>query len=273
MKKPITVFLDIDGTLIDVDQTTNNPELPKLIQDFQSLGVRFGLNSNRAKEDAIEIINRFALDGPFILENGALILNTLNDSEQVDPKVPDHVPAITKEALDQVIENFFSDFSLEVTDTVKMISDQSAGQGKKFFMNQFRKYSASIHHRVNGKYSYSTAQSLAQSLNQFFKNNNHPLLALAHQHGSTVTIEIPGVDKVSGLKLYRQAHPDQIIVVIGDGKNDAALKDQANYLLAVSNASLELKQVADMVSTQPMALGVAELLEKKVRPLLTEVEK
>ncbi len=269
MKKQIVVFLDIDGTLLDVHQECNNRTLVDVIASLKKSGMHFGLNSNRAQEDILPIIEQFGLNGPFILENGAVILEQVDGIPVLADGLELAIPGKVKEALQYVITKTFFNARLHVEDTVKMIREQKPLVGLHFFMNAFRRYSASIHHRRDGEMSREIAVRLSEELNTYFKQNGWNLIAQSHTHGETVTVEIPGIDKGSALRSLRKQHPDSIFIAIGDGLGELALRDQVDFLYAVSNAVTPLKEIADATATQPMAQGVEELLEEKVRPLLS----
>ena len=268
-QKSIIVFLDIDGTLLDIRQACNSETLFHSIHTLKDAGVRFGLNSNRAKEDVISIIQQFGLDGPFILENGAVIYEHLDQNPFFADGLENGIPEKVKEALQEVVAREFPSAQCSVTDTVKMIQENAGGNGFHFFMNSHRKYSASIHHRKDGNTQRAIAEQLAHALNEFFLSKSWHLIARAHAHGETVTVEIPGVTKGTGLHLLRRHHPLSHVIAIGDGWGEVDLRDAVDALFAVSNAIEPLKQIADAVSSLPMAQGVEELLEKKVRPLVS----
>ena len=267
--KQLMIFLDIDGTLLNVQQECNSKSLPDTIASLQKLGVRFGLNSNRAKEDVLPVIRDFGLDGPFILENGAFLLEHIDDDPLFIDGVEKKVPEKVTEALKYIINTHFAGAQFHVADTVKMIKNNEIGHGLHFFMNAFRQYSASIHHREDGELKRDIALRLASYLNDYFISKQWNLFAQAHVHGETVTVEILGVNKGAGFRRLREIYPNTMLLAIGDGLGEVDLRKDVDLLYAVSNAIDELKKIADGVSAEPMAKGVEEILEKKVRPLFT----
>lgn len=271
MASGIIVFLDIDGTLVDVEQRTNTEELPALIVELRKCGVRFGLNANRAIEDVIPIAKRFGLDGPFILENGAYVMDTLAAAPLPTQTLAVNVPSTVETTLRACVARLYPHAIVERMDTTDLVSRRAFEAGKWFYMNRFRKFSASIHHRFDGEMQVVVAQTLSDALNRSFDASGHALRAVAHAHGATVTVNIPSIDKGTGLVFLRSRVSYAHVIAIGDGSGDVALRPYVDRLYAVSNAVSELKDVADAVSRQPMTLGVVELLEAYVRPLTGEL--
>lgn len=251
------VFLDIDGTLLDEQQRTNCDIVPTIL-DLHARGVRFGLNSNRAWEDVIPVIAQFHLDGPFILENGAYIKESVNSEPIMCAELPTNIPHIVFDALSQVSK---SDADVNIVDTIKIITQPDMiTEGNHFYMNALRKFSASIHHRFNYVNTLEIAEKLADEMNKFFRTNMILLHAQAHTHGATVTIEVPGVNKGTGMSFLRTHKPDAQFIAIGDGSGDVAMRSFVDRLYAVSNAIPELKSVADKTASAPMTQGVKEIL-------------
>lgn len=267
----ILVFLDIDGTLIGYDQQPTTDVLKPYLKDLETRGVRFGLNSNRAHEDIIPVIEQFGLTGPFIIENGACVVDSIGATPEPLVEIPYDVPALTEIALRAVARELFQTDAVEKRDTTHLvIAGVSPDAPLTFFMNIFRRYSASIHHRVKGEYHPHISEQLAQALNAYFLAHQIHLSATAHAHGATVTIDVPGVDKGTGLKELRLRFPDTLFVAIGDGGGDIPLRPFVDRLYAVNNAIPELKAIADRVATQSVTQGVLELLQHEIEPLLNE---
>lgn len=267
----ILVFLDIDGTLIGYNQQPTTDALKPYIQQLEAQGVRFGLNSNRAQEDILPIIERFGLSGPFILENGACVMNAVGTAPEPLAQIPYDVPTLTEKALRAVAQEQFHTDAVKKSDTTHLVITGTSSEAPlTFFMNTFRRYSASIHHRLHGEYQTKISEQLAQALNIYFHTHQILLSATAHTHGATVTIDVPGVDKGTGLEKLRSRFPHALFVAIGDGSGDIPLRPFVDRLFAVSNAIPELKIIADRVATCPITEGVLELLQQEIEPLVTE---
>ena len=266
--KNIIVLLDIDGTLVDIMQRTNTDELPALIVDLHAKGVRFGLNSNRALEDVVPVAERFGLGGPFILENGACFMESLDVAPIPTTTLPEDIPSTVERIVRSDVARLYPEATVECVDTTAMVTAKETTPGTHFYLNRFRKFSASIHHRIDGTPCQDVAVALTTTLNCSFVEEKLPLVAVAHRHGATITVEISGVDKGTGLNFLREKHPDAILIAIGDGVGEIALRSRVDKLYAVANAIPELKAVADDVSVEEITRGVVDLLNKNVRPLV-----
>ena len=265
----IIVFLDIDGTLIGYDQQPTTPLLLPYLRALEAKGVCFGLNSNRAYEDVLPIIATFGLKGPFILENGAYVLTTQDASREALAIINDDIPTITETVLRKIVQSVFDGAAVQKIDTTDLIiSGQAQPSSLTFFMNTFRRFSASIHHRTEGTYDPAIAHRLAVALNSYFQEQALHLFAQAHEHGATVTVEIPGVDKGTALAQLRTRYPNTIFVAIGDGQGDVSLRPHVDRLYAVANAIPALRAVADKTATTPITEGVLEILKTEIEPLL-----
>ncbi len=255
------IFLDIDGTLLGKDQKSNAPRLPGLIRQLAQLGFRFGLNSNRAYEDVLPIIKAFHLTGPFILENGAYILPALGKKRIFIKKMPTDIPSRVRRSLSTVLSAKFPAAKLVYADTVKLIKKGKWPRGIWFFANNNRKFSGSIHNRVNGRPSFPLAVRVAKELNAYFRTRQPDLKAVPNRHGGTVTIEVKGVHKGSSLGIVRRLYPGTPLIAIGDGEGDIVLRPYVDGLYAVRNAIPQLKKISDGVAAQPLARGVLEILK------------
>lgn len=262
MQPHTIIFLDIDGTLIDINQKPNTDTLPPLITEMQQTGYQFGINSNRSKEDVLPVQEQFSIDGPLILENGAYIID-FDGVETTLFSSDINIPALTLAAVTDFKDNNPDVQSLETTDTTKLYtSNESHKPGLHLFINCYRKHSSSIHHRVNGISDYSITERISEHLQRFFTDRSLPLSAVPHHHGHSVTIEVEGVSKATALEEYRRMHATARFIAIGDGINDVVLKPYVDELYAVSNATPELKSIAQYTSPLPITLGVVDILNK-----------
>jgi len=259
------VFLDIDGTLLGIDQKPTIPDLGATISKLQSKGVRFGLNSNRAYEDVLGIVGMFNLDGPFILENGALFVDGPGGKIVVSEGVIQDIPKIAFEVTKQALENMGIESTPVFSDTVELNEKDFGKNGTYVFLNKNRKYSASIHHRIDGKSSFDFAQKLAKQMQKSFDDEGCKLIALSHNHGHTITIEIPNINKATGLAFFKTKYSNIRLVAIGDDMSEVILRPQIDLLFAVANADLELKQVADHTSLFEATAGVKDILENHLQ--------
>ena len=258
------IFLDIDGTLIGLDQKPNAKTLAPLIYKLSKRGILFGLNSNRALEDVLPIIKTFNLTGPFVLENGAYALSKVSGKKIISKDLPAGIIEKSKSALVGAIGNKFPESKIVYADTVGLIKKNKWAKGLYFYANKNRHFSASIHNRLDGKPNHRVAQALARELNLLLKGSG--LFARVNTHGETVTIEAKNTNKSTGINLIQKLYPKSEIIAIGDGEGDLELRHNVDKLYAVGDAIPELKKVADGVAKKDLTQGVVEILEKFLQP-------
>lgn len=75
-----------------------------------------------------------------------------------------------------------------------------------------------------------------------------------------------GVNKASGLlkALHQLGFSPQNVVAIGDAENDEAMMRSCSVAVAVDNALPRVKQIADIVVSQPRGQGVVELIDMMI---------
>ena len=94
-------------------------------------------------------------------------------------------------------------------------------------------------------------------------------LGLEHQvifNKGAVMVLPPGCNKASGLKhaLAELGLSPRNVVAAGDGENDHALLDLAEYSVATANAVPTLKEAADRVTRRTHGDGVLEIIEQMI---------
>ena len=148
MKNKKLVFLDIDGTLIDKNYSSNCPDLKKLILLLQKRGFVFAINSNRSLEDLLPISKRFGIKGPLVGENGSFIyfqgakktIYLLNKVER--DRVKKTIEKVKKEIVNYGKKYLNLDNILVLkTDTVKALSNPSQFIKKTIWGNLQKKLS------------------------------------------------------------------------------------------------------------------------------------
>jgi len=102
-----TVFMDIDGCILDQNGQFNAPvgELVRKIKEEEKKGFIFGFNSNRGEEDLRKIQKMLDFNGPLIIENGATILFREKYEYAQHLKAPENYIPIVISNLKKTIEH------------------------------------------------------------------------------------------------------------------------------------------------------------------------
>ena len=91
-----------------------------------------------------------------------------------------------------------------------------------------------------------------------------PQLTMNNSSRYVIEIMPKGIDKGYGLSVVAESLgiDRKEIVAVGDSMNDLAMVEWAGVGVAVSNADDRLKSAADIVTKEPMSLGVLEIADR-----------
>lgn len=269
MKKYL-ITLDVDETLLDCNYRTTSPTINSVINQLNKEGHLFLLNSNRALEDLLSVAKTFDISGALIGENGAFIYNQMTG--QMDILIS--VEAVAqlerlKRKIPEIINNNFTEALLYVGDTTdinKHIDIQDVPDNKKnvFIMNEFRKYSISVHVKriVDGRLikDIEAAAKLDQLIDEYIQTNQLKLDSEYTDSFANVLICCQECSKSAAFHRLIDHYPDYLKVFIGDDEKDKPLEGAADYFFVVHNATPGAKEIADYVSSEAITKGVEDIL-------------
>ncbi|HKW03812.1 MAG TPA: HAD family hydrolase [Nitrososphaerales archaeon] len=115
-----------------------------------------------------------------------------------------------------------------------------------------------------GEIMGATRVENARSISQFLESHDLPTSIVRNR--DSLLLLPPNVGKGPGVLEAISAYGPRSEVELtsfGDGENDVSLFEPADIKVAVSNAIPELKILADVVTTQPGGLGVAEYIRNR----------
>ena len=274
MKGDYLICLEIDNTLLDRNYRTTSPTINSVINQLSAEGHIFILNSNRALEDLLAIAKIFEITGPFIGENGTFIYyQDLGKTETlIDDAVLAQIEQI-KNAIPGLINSYFPEAMFQVGDTTdinKNLDVQEIPRDKKllFFMNEFRKYTISIHVKKieNGVLSkdITTAGKLCGIIAEYIEKNTMSLRASYTESYANVLVCPTTTDKTRAYNYLVQKFPKHLRIFIADDAEDKPVTG-GDYLFVVNNATQEAKNMANYVSLENMTKGVEDILLKMDR--------
>ncbi len=254
------VFLDIDGTLIRSDQTSNDPKLPSNIRTLSEKGFLFGLNSNRSLEDVLPIYRRFRLNGPVILENGVYFVQGKKRIYLLSNPPRSGHRFITSLLKRFVAENQIP-ASVKVTDSVTLLRSRKFSNFPILILaNKYRRHTGSIHLMRYGKRDKKLADKLALFLRRNFNARKLPLTVECSEASGNVIFYPKNASKGKAIKKIRKYYLGYSIFMIGDDIGDLKTLEYVDKFFAVGNAQTEVKRHADYVSMSHYAKGVSEIL-------------
>jgi len=266
------ITLDVDGTLLDNNYRSNSPTINSVIEQLTREGNIFVINSNRSLEDMQSVARTFDLHGPLIGENGSFIYDQVSGSMEV---------LLSAEGQRQInemrasvwllIEQRFPGAKFMIGDTTDInkhidVQDIPAGCDSVFIMNEFRKYSISVHAKkiADGLMvrDIDLARRLFDVVSQAIRDHGWQLRAEYTDSYANVLVLPIEVTKPQALHRLTEKFQQFLSVVIGDDAADKPMRAEIDYFFVVNNGTSEAKTMADYVAEQPITKGVEEILLK-----------
>lgn len=266
------ITLDVDGTLLDNNYRSNSPTINSVIDQLTREGNIFIINSNRSLEDMQSVARLFDLRGQLIGENGSFIYD--QDTGSMEVLLSDEGQRQINEMRAHIwplIEQKFPGAKFMIGDTTDInkhidVQDVPVGCDSVFIMNEFRKYSISVHAKKikNGLMvrDIDLARRLFEVVSAAIKEKGWQLRAEYTDSYANVLILPTEVTKPQALHRVTEKFPSFESVVIGDDAADKPLRAEIDYFFVVGNGTPEAKAMANYVAEQPITKGVEEILLK-----------
>lgn len=141
------IFFDIDGILITEGSNPSFVSIAIVISKLKKQGIIFGINTNRPWVETRDIYKKLKLNGPIILENGAVYKLSYKGPEiLINFKAKDLNKKII-EFLNKILPNYFPGI------TVLISNDKSSLRQKRLLslISKNRNYTSSIYMRNRGR--------------------------------------------------------------------------------------------------------------------------
>lgn len=250
------IFLDIDGTLLKPNYSTNSNNVTKIIKNMSKNGYFFCLNSNRSWHDLRPIVKKFKINGPVIGENGAFVI--LNGKLEMLKKLSD-LRNYTTPYLMKLAKSMKA--NVNFVDTVKLSKEsKKISANLNWSVNKFRRWTMSIHVKKNGKKDFRSAMELASNLKSFFGNSYNVNVS---EIFTNVLVSPNNIDKGRAIAMVKRKYfPKAKIFMIGDDYADIPALNIVDKFYAVGNAEIQIKRKAYYVSKANYTKGVEEILNK-----------
>lgn len=266
----IMVFIDIDGTLLTSSHTIT-PATKQIIQHIhQNLNIPIILTTARPPQGTFFIYNELALDTPLICFNGGLILNKNHQSEWeylVNQFVTAHeIEIILQEALQYDINpNLYREQEWYVQNIDDLVHRESRNTKSTPIHTDLLKINSLWKEKHRGA-NKILLMGTPENINALEKNVNYLLPHLNISKSKPVYLEIThsAASKAQAIKWIADKWnvPQKDVVAIGDNYNDAEMLQWAGTGIAMGNAPMEVKQVADYVTQSNNEEGLRFALEK-----------
>jgi hydroxymethylpyrimidine pyrophosphatase-like HAD family hydrolase len=273
MGKKYLIVLDVDGTLVDSEYRATSPTIYSVIDQMQKEGHLFVLNSNRSMEDIMRVANHFGITGYVIGENGCFISSIETGDQTIleSQKTIDEIDTLKKN-IPEIISQNFQQAKFIISDTTDFnkhldTQDRPDSIEKYFIMNEYRKYSLSIHVRKIAEDQIAkdaqTTKIFYNLIKDYIEKNELKLLAQYTETYSNVLVCSCENNKTTAFKILTEKLPKNFTkVIIADDLIDKPALNEINYFFVVNNAADSVKAVAHYVSHESITKGVEDILLK-----------
>lgn len=271
------VLLDLDNTLIDGEYRLNVPEneFRSVVQELADKDVCVGLCSDSAVITLRQWADRLGLTGPIVAERGAVIWDSVKQTEQIIELSKTAWFRDFRESFINVIMRNFVGSTLMIGDATKFVKDpcmNAALTQQVFAVNGFRVASFSFFAcRPKDDHSMlepdsellKCASALAEEMLTAYGKKKEDLFWDENSPYGILILHAQTTEKWRGISaLIDQLAPEQTFMV-GDGISDFLnLPHVAQY--AVGNADPSYKAKATFIAEQSLTKGVIECLRKCV---------
>lgn len=269
MGKKYLIILDVDKTLLDVNYRSTSPTINSVIEQMKAEGNIFLLNSNRSLDDLLPVANQFGINGLIIGENGCFIYDQKTKESRILVRDEDIIQiAQVRRILPEIIsENFPKSYYIvgDTTDFNKRAAKEDLPRDYEYFfiLNQYRKYSLSLHVRKIAKEiekDLDATKKLFDLIKNYVERQQMELGVDYTESYCNILVYPKNNNKGKAFNEVARAYSDFIKVIIGDDYLDKPLMEEVDYFFAVNNATDDVKRVADYVSSETITKGVEEIL-------------
>jgi hypothetical protein len=250
------IFFDIDGTLVRENNVPRLSILTKRIAALKNRGAIFGINTNRPWESAGYIYRVLKLNGPIILENGAVYkLSPRSRAQLINKKARD----LNKKVIYYFQKNLAKLFPGA---TLKVGDDRSVlGDGHPLILiSKNRKYTASIYVAGGHGFAGDRLAFIAGRLKRSFPAGAHFAIKCLPRQGKIIVAN-DWRDRISAMRYIRDRHHhDCNIFLISDNEDVPLSKDI--HFCATENAPREYKRGAQYTAKSAGERGLLEIVKK-----------
>lgn len=256
------IALDIDGTIVDKNEKIHISTV-KTIKKAIEKGVIVTLSTGRMFPSAKAIANKFNINNPLIVYNGAEIRNPLDDSFWFSQYLP---LDISKEIINFCNQNnlylqLYEKDSIvveKIVDKTRIDPDLEFAKCKE--VGNLLYYDIQPCPKMMIVTESQKTFEIEKLLISRFNNKIH----ITRSKPYLIEIIHPMVSKAKSLKILANKLniKQEEIIAIGDGDNDIEMIKWAGLGVAVGNGTDKLKSFADYITVEEYNLGVEEAIYK-----------
>jgi len=265
--RPISAVLtDVDGTLVTRDKVLT-PRALQAVRTLRERGIVFTITSGRPPFGMRSLVEPLGLTMPMAAFNGGVIV--LPDLSLLDER---QLPAYVVPALIDMIEahglDIFlfraTDWYVRSLDAPRVSRETSNVQRPPIVVSNFEDVMTDVVKIVGVSEDHARLVACEAAVQKHFGTQ----VSAARSTAQYLDVTNPSANK--GVVIERLSHyikiPMAQIATLGDQPNDVLMFRKSGLSIAMGNASDEVKQQADVVTTSFAEEGFANAVEKIILP-------
>ena len=260
------IVIDMDGTLLRTDKTVD----PKTVDDIRNAvqnGIEVAYCTGRGTAEMQDVFRTLPMVRYAILTSGAVIYDCTED-RFISQNGVDH-PWI-----EQIIETaaHYNAMPHFLTDRESIVSESDVSHMADFHMEIYHPMYEQIARKVSDMKAEGLNHDEIAKINIYFRSVEdrregyetlkHLPLQVTLSENTTLELTAPETNKATGLKLLAEhlRIPMSQTAAIGDNFNDIELLKAAGFSVAMGNASAEIREMCDHVTTDNDHNGVGQAI-------------
>lgn len=244
--KKVLLITDMDGTFLPASKIPGRKTLAA-VEKFQSMGGKFSIATGRAIQAAKQYFDDVKVNCPIIMCNGGMVYDTINQKQIYDVYLPDNARKIVKQILK---DNPYA--GCEVLTLKDVYVPQMTELERKH--NEICKVlpvECSIDEIPGNWYKvlFAVAPEDMDKLIEYVQRHNWGGVDFVRSSSEYYEILPQNISKGSALQKMREVcnMQDYTFVAVGDYNNDIEMLKAADVGICPSNATEEVKKIADIV--------------------------
>lgn len=268
----IIIFTDLDGCLLDHNNYSFSIAKP-LLQQLEKLGIPLILNSSKTQLEIEKTQRDMNLNCPFIIENGAAIYFTMEQTKQLvklEGETLDYVDHYAIKRFAQYHEQILSvanrlrkKYQFQYKGFSDMTTDQIAGltqlSKEDAFLASQRNFSEPLLWQDNQAHLLQFKQLLLkQNINM---TEGGRFINLSGQYNKGLAMQW----LVEHWPTNKCNNTNNKVIALGDSMNDVSMLNKSDYAIIIKNKAQKIKakgKVQTTYSSLPGTAGWVETLSK-----------
>jgi Cof subfamily protein (haloacid dehalogenase superfamily) len=265
--QPISAVLtDVDGTLVTKEKILT-PRTIQAVKILRERGIVFTITSGRPPFGMKPLIEPLGLTMPMAAFNGGAIvlpdLSVLDQRQLPGDLLPGLIDLIEAQGLDIFLFRA-TDWYVRSLDAPRVSRETSNVQRPPIVVANFKDLTADVVKIVGVSEDQPRVAACEAAVQKQFGTQ----VSAARSTPQYLDVTHPSANKgvvIERLSRYIKVPMDQI-AVLGDQPNDVLMFRKSGFSIAMGNASDEVKQQADAVTTSFAEEGFANAVEKFILP-------